>query len=116
MIPKPLKELNLRQLEWLLAQSHKKRRSIVRARRRWVKLYSKIEHDFVTVYPNQPAADIVARLSNQDLAWQGDFDVIRPDLSNLLDKLLQLGALPEETSRVLVALDYMAKRGPIIND
>jgi hypothetical protein len=115
MMYRHIEELTLREINHLARLSSRKRRQIMRARRRWHKLLNRIEHDMVAIYPNQPAYDIVARLSNQDLGWQGDFDLIRPELSQLLDRLLQLGALPEETSRVLVALDFMSKRGSIID-
>ena len=114
MIPRDMKKLSLAEMEYLVVASSKQRKKVMKARKRWVKYFAMLATDMVAVYPNQQAYQLVVTLCDEDTAWKGDFDVIRPELGQLLDELLRFQLLPEATNNLVNALEQMTQKGSLL--
>lgn len=95
----------------LADRSPKYVRKVNKMRRKWVKLLERIEVDMNTVYKDTMAYDVVIQLADEDLAWHGDFDNVRSELADLMDKLLIVEAFPKEVHELAVALYHMKRVG-----
>jgi hypothetical protein len=95
----------------LAKSSPKYVRKVRKMRKRWIKLLERMEADMNTVYKDPLAYEVIVELTNQDLAWPGDFDSIRGELANLMDKLLTVEAFPDEVHELAIALTYMKQVG-----
>ncbi len=104
--PLPLRKMSLEQIEYLAKLSHRKARKIRKIRRQWWKHYGKIRKDMLFAYPDQVKYEILNTIRDPDVAYRGDFDDIRPELAQLIDKLLQMKALPNEVDELLLAIQY----------
>lgn len=103
--------MTLGELASLTATSKSKRRQIIQARRQANKHLKRLVMDMNNVYKDSFAYDILIQLADEDVAWPGDFDIVRSALADLMEKCAIADVFPNEIHELAVGLRWMKVQG-----